>query len=179
MRTNDAGLALIKQAEGLELKAYPDPASELGRACTAKGYSMRNYGKIKGWRDLSGGPWTIGYGDTGPDVVEGLAITQGEAEDRLRSRLEREFEPEVLQALGGAAVSQNQFSALVSLAYNIGVAALKSSTVLRCTRAGAVKAASQAFGLWNKAGGKALPGLTRRRDAESALYLTPESTCKN
>lgn len=165
-----AGLDLLKRFEGCELKAYPDPASDLGRACTAAGYSLRSYFKLKGWKDLSGKPWTIGYGETGPEVVEGLKITAEDAETLLARRLETEFEPGVRAAIGGNACTQGQFDALVCLAYNIGVRALTGSTLIKLFRAGKGREAAQQFDLWTKAGGKVMAGLVKRRAAEKELF---------
>jgi len=142
MKTGPAGLDLIKRNEGCRLTAYQDVVGVL----------------------------TIGYGDT-QNVQPGLRITQQEAEGRLADRLEREFEPGVLAAIAGAPTTQNQFDAMVSLAYNIGVGAFKRSTVARMHKAGDHSAAAGAFGLWNKAGGRILAGLTRRRKEEAELYL--------
>lgn len=111
--------------------------------------------------------WTIGYGSTGAHVKPGMTITAREAEDLLRADLRR-FEQGVASELGDA--TDNQFSACVSLAFNIGLAAFLRSTVLRKHQEGDRAAAAHAFKLWNKAGGKILPGLVRRRDAEAALY---------
>ena len=69
--------------------------------------------------------------------------------------------------------NQNQLDAMCSLAWNIGIAGLLRSTVLKCHNRGDAQSASRAFGLWNKAGGREWAGLTRRRAAEAALYLEP------
>jgi GH24 family phage-related lysozyme (muramidase) len=76
----------------------------------------------------------------------------------------------VAGAIGAAPTSQHQFDAMVSFAYNIGVANLAGSTLLKLHKAGDFAGAQQQFGRWNKAAGKVLPGLTRRRAAEAALY---------
>ena len=117
------------------------------------------------------GIWTIGYG-TIRGVKPGDVITRAEAERRLRHELV-EYERAVERATGGNA-TQPQFDALVSFAYNVGVRGMAGSTVIKRHNAGDHQAAARAFGLWNKAGGKVWPGLTRRRAAEAALYLTPE-----
>lgn len=110
---------------------------------------------------------TIGYGSTGPHVKPGMTITQAQADELLRSDLRR-FEDYVAKAAPNA--TGNQFAAMVSLAFNIGEGALGRSTVLRKHLAGDHAGAAAAFGMWNKAGGRVLPGLTRRRNAEAALY---------
>lgn len=160
MKTNAAALEIIKRNEGLRLHAYRDVV----------------------------GIWTIGYGDTGPDVVPGLAISKEEAERRLVMRLADEFEPGVKRAIGDAPTTENQFGAMVSLAYNIGVGRLDNpntakdegtgfsgSTVAEMHRAGNHQAAAEAFGLWVKADGKVYAGLVRRRGEEAELYLRPDA----
>lgn len=131
----------VAQFEGLELKAYRCPA----------------------------GIWTIGYGHTGPDVHEGMVITKDEA----LALLGKDLASHVLQASGYIAVdvTQNQFIALTSFIYNIGVGAFRDSTLLKLLNRGDIQGAADQFLLWNKAGGKVLAGLTRRREAERALFL--------
>lgn len=143
-RTNAQGVQLIKNAESLRLRAYRCPA----------------------------GKWTIGYGDTGPDVRPGLTITEAEAEERLARRLAGEFEPGVEQLLA-ASVSGNQFSALVSFAYNVGLQALAESTLLRRLNAGDEGGAADEFPRWTRSNGHVLPGLVTRRAVERELFLTP------
>jgi lysozyme len=141
MKINDAGLALIKRAEGLRLDSYRCPA----------------------------GIATVGYGHTGPDVRIPMTITPGEAERLLHEDLSR-FEAGVDAMIAGA--TENQFSAMVSLAYNIGLGHFATSTVLKRHRQSNYMGAANAFLLWNKAGAKVLPGLVKRREAERALYLS-------
>jgi len=145
MQVNEAGLRIIKEFEGLRLRAYRCPA----------------------------GVWTIGYGHT-RTARKGQVITEAEADRLLREDL-RVFEQGVLDALGGAPTTENQFSAMVSLAYNIGLGAFRRSKVLAFHKAGKTAEAARAFANWRKAGGKVLPGLVRRRAAEAKLYLTPDN----
>lgn len=112
------------------------------------------------------GVWTIGYGSTGPHVGAGKVITQAEAEALLRQDLVR-FERAVAQA---DSATQNQFDAMVSLAFNIGIGAFQKSSVLRKHNAGDHAGAKASFALWNKAGGRVLSGLVTRRAAEADLY---------
>jgi lysozyme len=114
--------------------------------------------------------WTIGYGSTGPHVTPGMVITEAEAERLLLEDLER-FEVAVANAAPNA--TDNQFSAMVSLAFNIGIGAFLKSSVLRLHRARSFVEAGKAFGMWVKAKGKILPGLVTRRAAETALYRKP------
>lgn len=145
-RINKAGLQLIKDSEGLQLTAYKCPA----------------------------GVWTIGYGHTGPDVRPGLTITPREATELLQADLLK-FERAV-SALVTITINDNQFSALVSFAYNVGEGALARSTLLRHLNAGRIAMAAQEFLRWTKAGGVELPGLVRRRRAERDLFSTPPPT---
>lgn len=122
--------------------------------------------RLKAYR-CSANVLTIGWGSTGPHVKEGMTITKDQAEELLRSDLRR-FEDAVSAAAPKA--TDNQFSAMVSLAFNIGIGALQRSTVLRRHLAGDHAGAADAFLMWNKAAGRVLAGLTRRREAEAALY---------
>jgi lysozyme len=130
--------------ENCVLRAYPDPAT-------------------------GGAPWTIGWGDTGPDVVPGLVITQAEADARFARRLWREFEPGVLSSLKRTP-TQAQFDAMVCLAYNIGLGNFQPSTLVRLFNRRAHGVEDQ-FLRWDKAAGRVMLGLRRRRAAERALYL--------
>ena len=115
----------------------------------------------------SAGVLTIGYGHTG-DVKESDKIDQAMAELMLLRDLKR-FEVGVSNYLK-AHVTQNQFDALVSLAFNVGLGNFSTSTLLRMINAGSADAAADQFLRWNRAGGKILPGLTRRRVAERQHY---------
>lgn len=116
------------------------------------------------------GVLTIGYGSTGPHVKPGMTITADQAEELLRSDLRR-FEDYVAKECAPA--TDNQFSALVSFCFNVGEGALKSSTLRRMHLEGNYEAAAGQFARWTRGGGKVLPGLVRRREAESALYRKP------
>lgn len=126
--------------------------------------------KLKAYWDATGKVWTIGWGHTGPDVYEGLVITQAQADQLLQMRLVREFAPAVLGAISGP-MEQYEFDAMVDLAYNIGVAAFQSSTLVRKFNAGDRSGAAEEFPRWNKSGGQVLMGLRRRRAADRALFL--------
>lgn len=147
MQTSPEGIALIKGFEGCRLTAYPDPGT-------------------------GGAPWTIGYGWTlpvdGKPVRPGMTIDQATADRLLKAGLVS-YESDVLK-LVKVKLTQNQFDALVSFAYNVGSRALSTSTLLKKLNAGDIKGAADEFLRWNKAGGKVLNGLTRRREAERALF---------
>ena len=102
---------------------------------------------------------TIGYGSTGPHVRMGMTITEAEADALLRKDLER-FERGVA-AMGGE-MTPGQFSALVSFAFNVGLVAVRGSTLLRKHLAGDYASAAAEFARWNKAAGKVLTGLSTR-----------------
>lgn len=113
------------------------------------------------------GKLTIGYGHTG-DVKPGDHITQHQAEAILEVDLQR-YEMAVESLASGA--NANQFSAMVSFAFNVGVKAFEESTLLRKFRAGKALGAAEEFMRWTHAGGVELPGLVKRRAAERALFL--------
>lgn len=142
--TGNGGIALIKQYEGLRLTTY---------------------------KDAVGIP-TIGYGHVENPISPGgtRTITAEDAEQILREDLQR-FEHDVNNMLT-VEVTQNQFDALVSFAFNLGPANLKSSTLLRKVNSGDFNGAAEEFPKWNHAGGQVLAGLTARRNAEKTLFLS-------
>ena len=113
------------------------------------------------------GVWTIGYGST-RDVKKGDKITAAEAGEMMAADL-LPFERDVSR-LVKVPLDQCQFDALVCFAYNVGGGALASSTLLKLLNAGDYAGAAGQFARWNKANGKQLAGLTRRREAERALF---------
>lgn len=114
------------------------------------------------------GVLTIGYGHTG-DVYPGQVITLLEADDLLRRDAEK-FERCVGVAVND--VTQGQFDACVSLAFNIGCSAFGKSTLVRKIAQGDMSGAADEFLRWNKAGGREMAGLTRRREAEREMFLS-------
>lgn len=138
---------LIHKWEGCRLHAYPDPAT-------------------------GGAPWTIGYGATGSNIGPNTVWTQSQADYDLESRIE---------ALGkqidayGIHLSDNQKGALISLAYNIGIGNLNSSTLVRFLKIGDLKDASDQFLVWNKAQGRVMTGLVNRRKDEQTVFNTIEA----
>ena len=151
----------------------PKPAEAKPVGMSPDGLAILRYFescRLEAYWDADGKVWTIGWGDTGPDVVQGLRITQAEADERLQRRLAREFVPGVLAVLTRPA-TQAQFDAMVDLAYNIGVAAFQGSTLVRLFNAGDQAGAAEQFLRWNRSGGKVLLGLRRRRAADRARFL--------
>lgn len=126
--------------------------------------------RLQAYWDATGKCWTIGWGHTGPDVYEGLMITQARADDLLSTRLETEFVPGVLAVITRS-MDQCQMDAMTDLAYNVGVAAFQSSTLVRKFNAGDIEGTADEFLRWNKSGGQVLLGLRRRRAADRALFL--------
>lgn len=141
MKTNKEGIELIKSFESCRTTAYQD----------------------------SVGVWTIGWGHTGSDVYKGKRITQAEADRLLEDDLLK-FERNVSAYDGSYHWNTNEFSALVSFAYNVG-------SIDQLTAKGTRTKATIADKIlaYDKAGGKTLPGLTRRRKAERALFLKDAS----
>ena len=166
---------IIKNAEGCELRAYPDPASPLSIAL-AKHNILDKYkqGKLElpdYLAKLSGIPWSIGYGET-KDVRQGDVWTQEEADKRLEARV-RGFMQEVLKSCPKLVLMRpSAIAACTSLAYNIGVSAFANSSVCKKIMAGDVQGAADSFIMWNKAGSplKVMDGLTKRRKIEADLF---------
>lgn len=170
MNTGPDGIELLHYFEQCKLLAYPDPGSDLYKKLQAAGIDPYKVAIVPPrFVSLSGAPWTIGYGDTGPDVVPGLTITQAEADGRFAKRLAQEFEPGVT-AMINVIITQRQFDSLTSLAYNIGLQALHGSTLLSCLNRRQPSSASNQFDVWVKSGGKPMLGLKRRRAAEKAVF---------
>jgi len=149
---NQDTLNLVCRFEGLYLKAYQDEV----------------------------GVWTIGYGHTGFDVAGG-AVTPGrtladasEALQLLKTDLDniaKDVE-KLLLTRPMIEINDNQFGALVSFAFNLGIGNLEKSTLLRCLNARDYLGTIPEFAKWNRAGGNVLRGLTRRRTAEAALFCS-------
>jgi len=124
--------------------------------------------KLKAYQD-NVGVWTIGYGHT-RIARSGWVISQNEAEELLKTDL---LHSEALIRGLGLELGQNQFDALVSLVYNIGIGNLRRSTLLKILRLDPNDfSLAYEFPKWRKAGGKILPGLEKRRKAEAKLYFT-------
>ena len=139
MKISQEGIDLIKHFEGCELESYRCSANVL----------------------------TIGYGTT-KNVVEGMKISQHQAEELLMKDLE-EFE-EYVEDLIDVPLEQNQFDALVAWTYNLGPTNLKTSTLRKVLNKGAYDDVAEQIKRWNKANGKVLKGVVRRRNAEAELF---------
>lgn len=114
------------------------------------------------------GVWTIGYGHI-KGVKEGMKITEHQAEEMLKSEL-HEYEGYINDYVT-VPLNQNQFDAMVSWVYNLGGGNLRASTLLKVLNAGDYDGVPAQMLRWNKAGGKVLEGLTRRRQAEADLFV--------
>ena len=143
MSMSHAGLQLIKNAEGLRLEAYPDPAT-------------------------GGAPWTIGYGSIG-GVSQGMVITEEQAEERLREDVR--FAEIGVRTYATVPLTQHQFDALTDFAFNCGIGALRSSTLLHKLNQRDYLGAAEEFKRWDMAAGKHMPGLAKRRAAEAEMFL--------
>lgn len=145
MKLNQKGLDLIKSFEKCRLKAYPDPGT-------------------------GGAPYTVGWGQTGPDITKDTVWTQEKADRRLGQHLAT-LVSDLENRVSG--LNDNEFSALVSLVYNIGIGHFKYSTMLKLIKMKAPKSEiADEFLKWNTSGGRVLDGLTRRRAAERKLFLS-------
>ncbi len=144
MEVNKSGLDLIKEFEGWRETSYRDAV----------------------------GVWTIGYGHTSsaglPSVTPGLKISKLEGEAILKKDVNQFAEG--VKKLIKKELNDNQFSAIVSFAYNVGLGNFKKSSVLKNINSSLYDRVPTSLSLWNKAGGKVLPGLTRRRAAEGLLF---------
>jgi lysozyme len=140
VKISKKGLDLIKVSEGLSLSAYKCPAGVL----------------------------TIGYGHTGNDVRSGMLITAVEASTLLTEDVSR-FEVGVCEVINKP-MTQGQFDALVDFAFNLGLGALRGSTLAAKFKAGDLSGASRELSKWVWGGGKMLSGLVKRREAARALF---------
>lgn len=151
MKIGPKGLELIKSYEKLRLTAYNTDGA---------------------------GVWTIGWGHTGKvdgkPVARGMKISRAKADQLFKSDL-RWAEAAVNRGLR-IEVAQEQFDAMVSLCFNIGAAGFARSSVLRFTNRGQFDKAARSFALWNKAKGRVLAGLIRRRAEEAALYAEAQDS---
>lgn len=127
--------------------------------------------RLTAYRDIVG-VWTIGYGET-LGIGPGMRWTQDEADSRLRLRA-AQFLLGVGKACPVLTRHPKRWAAAACLAYNIGLNAFKVSSVCRLAMRGEWGRAADSFLLWNKAGGKVVNGLTRRRKMERQVFLTPE-----
>jgi GH24 family phage-related lysozyme (muramidase) len=145
------GWTLLKTWEGCRLNAYPDPAS-------------------------GGAPWTIGYGHTGAEVVQGLTITQKQAETWLKQDVD-EAAGAVDRLLSGVGLTARQREALISFCFNVGAGALERSTLRKRLLAGESSAdvIAEELPRWNKGPKGPVEGLKRRRVAEVSHAQTPEA----
>jgi lysozyme len=141
-RVSSAGLALVASFEGLRLAPYQDVA----------------------------GVWTIGYGHT-LNVVPKTHKLASAAAAKVLLRTDLTIYASAVRRLVRAPLTQRQFDALVSLAYNIGVGNFERSTLRKQLNAEHYARAANQFLAWNRAGGKVQPGLVRRRQAERAMFL--------
>jgi lysozyme len=123
--------------------------------------------ELEAYRD-GGGVWTIGVGHTGPDVRKGMVIDEAEC-DRL---FDLDLQDHCIDRfLGDCPTNQDQYDAMTSLAFNIGLERFRNSTVLKRHKMQNYVGAANAFLLWKYDNGKLIPGLLRRREAERKVYM--------
>lgn len=146
MKVSDRGIALVAKYEGFRSCPYRDAV----------------------------GVWTIGYGETQGIGPKTPCWSQEHARARLHARLD-EFAEKMAHYVH-VPLAQNEYDALASLAYNIGLGALRASTLLRLLNSGDRRGAADQFLVWDKAGGRRLPGLSARRREERALFLEVHET---
>jgi lysozyme len=137
MEYSQSGESITKQFESCSLTAYQD---------------------IKG-------VWTIGWGHTGPEVIEGLVWTQAQADAQLL--VDIQWAADCVNQSITVALTQPEFDALVDLCFNIGCGNFSGSTLVRLLNRGDYAEAANQFDLWDHAGGQVVAGLLRRRQAET------------
>jgi lysozyme len=145
MKISDNGLSLIKKSEGTKLTAYLDPISKL----------------------------TVGTGHlvlASDNIQLGDTISQERSDELLRNDLKSA--EDTVNNLVKVQLTQNMFDSLCDFVYNCGSENFHTSTLLRKINAGLFQEAAEEFQKWNKAGGKVLPGLVKRREAEKELFLS-------
>lgn len=140
MEYSQSGEALTEQFESCRLTAYRDQVGKL----------------------------TIGWGHTGPEVVEGLVWTQEQANAQLQ--IDIQWAADCVNKAVDVALTQPEFDAITDLCFNIGCANFSGSTLLRLLNSGDIAEAANQFAIWDHAGGQAVAGLLRRRLAEAAEF---------
>jgi len=146
MKINEEGLAIIKHYEGCSNTVYRCPA----------GIPTIGFGSCY---DLSGNPITMDHRDITDEEATAYLVRGVQTTENSVARLVR------------VAVTENQFSSLVSFVYNVGSGNFKNSTLLKKFNNGDHEGAAEEFKKWDKAGGKVLAGLTKRRNAEIKMFL--------
>lgn len=136
-----------------------EPLTKKSESCVLSAY-WDKYGKV----------WTVGYGATGPGIMQGVIWTQDHADTDLRSRLLGLGA--FIDASVKTALNDYQKAALVDFVYNVGEGNFRGSTMLKLLNEGRDGDTALEFPKWNHAGGVVLAGLTTRREAEKSLFLT-------
>lgn len=119
------------------------------------------------------GVWTIGYGTTrinGQPVKAGMTITEDRALELVRAEVNKLWSR--IESITKVNLNDNQMNALVDFAYNLGFGSLKNSTLMKYVNESKFEEAANQFPRWVYAGGKVLPGLVKRREAERQLFLS-------
>jgi lysozyme len=127
--------------------------------------------RLLAYQPIAGDKWTIGYGATGPTITQGVRWSQEQADGDLQNRVNNLASQ--LVRLITIPVNDNQFGALLSLTYNIGIGAFTNSTLLRLFNGEDYQGASAQFLVWNKSQGHVVQGLVNRREDEQHVFDTP------
>ena len=182
MNISASGLKELKASEAFREFAYPDVASPLYKTYPKARWGFKPASEILetlpgSAKSLSGTPWTVGYGQT-VGITPDSQMTEKAAEINLRVKIGA-YEDAVERACT-ITPTQGQFDALVQLAWNVMSAVNpKTSSIIKAHNRGDWQAASRAFGLYNRAKGKADKGLTLRRAREGAAYLAASPVSVN
>lgn len=186
-------VAICAEFEAFRAFPYPDPASPLAKATSKVKWGFSPATELlsrlpHSTQTLSGAPWTNGYGQTGAGIGPGSAAV---SEPQARARLEIEVAERLDAVVNRSSVklTSGQIAALTSFLFNVGPGKCgvkdglfelkgtprRASSLWRFTMAGRPEVAADEFMGWTKAQGKVMNGLIRRREAEKALYLRPDS----
>lgn len=124
--------------------------------------------ELEAYWDTNGKVWTIGWGHTGPEVTQGLAWTQEQADAAQENDIRAAAATVNTQVT--VPLTQPEFDALVDFTYNVGCGAFASSTLLNLLNQGDYQGAAEQINRWDHSGGQVLAGLLRRREAETAEF---------
>jgi lysozyme len=179
---------ICAEFEAFRAFPYPDPASPLAKATPKVKWGFSSATELRSklpyaTQALSGSPWTIGYGQTGPSVIAGSPeMTQFQARMLLDIEVMRRLSE--IERRSSLKFTAGQLAALTSFLFNVGPgkygvkdglfelkSARRPSTLWVLSQKGAHLGAAEQFQFWTKAQGAVMPGLVRRRKAERALYL--------
>ena len=164
----------IRPQEGLSLRAYPDPNSDMGKALTtigkAKAYRDGTFSLTKELASLNPEPITIGYGQTFKGLKLGTVWLLEQAENALTEQVATRVAQVLKDAPNLLKHSPEKLAACVSLQYNVGADAFKTSTLAKLIAKDDMIGAAEQFPRWNQDNGKIVQGLVNRRKQEQDLF---------